>query len=429
MAIGDKITVSVDKIALGGDGLASHEGKKVFIPLSAPGDIVKAQITEEHGSWAKAEIREIYEFSPGRIKPACPYYGECGGCSLQHLSYEAQLEAKKAILIEALAKTPQRGKEQPPYTHPAVSVIPSNPWEYRNRVSLHAAYRAERAGKPVLDRGKTRYIHTRGDNSFPRCGFKAGKSDAVIPLDDCPAAESGIRNILPNLLPPPGKDRFTLYSLGGTLIAETGASVAENGKSRRQIPNRGTIKLLNREITLEASSFFQSNAGTLEKLACCLRKTAEKAVCNAEKPGMIADLYAGVGTLSLFLADLFPPGIDLVEADSGAIELAKINLAKNQCQSACRFFPQKTELWVKKRNLGSYGFIVADPPRQGLSPLLVQSLCQSGPPVFVYVSCEASTFARDYSALAQSYYPESLFLFDFYPQTAHIETMGVFIRK
>ena len=447
MAIGNEITVPVEKIALGGDGLGSHEGKKVFIPLSAPGDIVKARITEEHDSWAKAEISEIYEYSAGRIEPACPYYGVCGGCSLQHLSYEAQLEAKKAILTEELAKTrrkstkdevrrPEDGRE--PEMVPDVLVIPSNPWEYRNRVSLHAAYRAHSEGKTILNRRKTGISPGKKAGSPPHCGFKARKSEAVIPLDDCPAAESGIRNILPNLLPPPGKDRFTLYSLGGTMLAETGTSVSGGEKNRRQIPNRGTISLLKKEITLEASSFFQSNAGALEKLIAYLRKAAEDAVGNTGTAGIagiagnpdeqrIADLYAGAGTLSLFLADLFPGGIDLVETDCSAIEMAKINLAKTK--SSCRYFPQKTELWVKKRNLGGYGFIVADPPRQGLSPLIIQSLCQSGPPVFVYVSCEASTFARDCRLLAQNYRPKDIFLFDFYPQTAHIETMGIFVRK
>jgi 23S rRNA (uracil1939-C5)-methyltransferase len=234
---------------------------------------------------------------------------------------------------------------------------------------------------------------------------------------------------LPHLLPPPGKDRFTLYSLGSTLIAETGVSVAEDGKNRRQIPNRGTAALLGREITLEASSFFQSNAEALEKLLCRLRETAEKTAANTGKTGKMADLYAGAATLSLFLADLFPQGTDLVEADSGALELAKINLAKISQKGAFRFFPQKTDHWVQKRNLGGYDFIVADPPRQGLSPLLVRSLCQSGPPVFVYISCEAAAFARDYGSLAQYYNPESIFIFDFYPQTLHIETMAVFIRK
>ena len=417
-----QITVLVEKIAPDGEGLALYDGNRIFIPLSAPGDLIKANIIEEHGFWARAAIQEICEFSPQRAAPQCPYYGECGGCSLQHLSYQAQLDVKKAILAETLTQTKKPGTEaphEPSPEFPSITVIPSEPWEYRNRVSLHALR----------------------SNRFPRCGFKARKDAAVIPLEDCPAAVSGIRKVLHRLLPPPGKDRFTIYSKDALLIAETGTSIADDktGNGFKQtISGRGTITLSGREITLEAASFFQSNAGALENLVCRLREAAEKAVSGSKNTAHMADLYAGVGTLSVFIADLFPGGIDVVEADSNALNLAKSNLSRlqqtdseryTQSGGKNRFFPQKMEQWVKKRNLGSYDFIVADPPRQGLSPILIQSLCRSGPPVFVYVSCEAQTFARDFHMLKQNYKPEGLILYDFYPQTAHIETMGIFIRK
>jgi len=326
----------------------------------------------------------------------CPHYQECGGCSLQHLPYEAQLEAKKAKLEDALG-----------HGAPSIAVVPSKPWGYRNRVSLHALR----------------------SNTFPRCGFKARKSDTVIPIGDCPVAVDGIRHLLPRLLPPPGKDRFTLYCKDSTLIAETGTSCSGGGKAPENIPDRGTISLAGREITLEASSFFQSNAGAQESLIAELGKAAAKTAGIAGGPGTMADLYCGVGALSLFLADLYPGGADLVEEDARAVELAKINLAKTSNPGKCHFYPKKVEQWLKKRNLGCYSAIVADPPRQGLSPVLVLSLCNSGPPMFVYISCEAATFARDYRLLAGKYYAESLYLFDFYPQTLHIETMGIFIRK
>ena len=392
MSIDDISTVFVEKIVPGGDGLAVNNGKKVFIPLSAPGDRLKARITEDHGSWMRAEILEIIDYSACRIEPDCPQYGVCGGCSLQHLSYQMQLSIKKAILDETLAHAVKTGKGRQKETLPSITVIPGKPWETRNRVSFHSIK----------------------SNTFPRCGLKARRSGEVVPLEDCPAAASGIRRIMPQLLPPPGKDRFTLYSKDQTTIAETGTS-------------RGTITLLNREITLDACSFFQSNAGVLESLVKELRIIAEKKAC---KTGTMADLYAGVGTLSMFIADLFPKGVDLVEADSRALELAKINLSSIlHTGTACRFFSKKVEEWAKKRNTGSYSLIVADPPRQGLPSALVTSLCNSPPPVFVYVSCNPATFARDFRMLTKSFSVESLFLFDFYPQTAHIEIMGTFIRK
>ena len=424
MSAGEAITAYVEKIALGGEGLAVSEGKRIFIPLSAPGDVLKAIITEDHGSWARAEIKEIYESSGDRINPRCQHFGECGGCSLQHLSYETQLEIKKDILVSALKRS-EESEEKSKLSDlvPPVTVVSSEPWEYRNRVSLHALR----------------------SNRFPRCGFKARKSEEIIPLKNCPVSDSGIQQVLPRILPPPGKDRFNLYSKGEVLIAEAGTTVSDDKKSgiERQIPGRGTITLsehdpafsfLSRKITLDAASFFQSNAGVLEKLVCQTRDIAAKITDGSSdsnlRSGVMADLYAGVGTFSLFLSDLFPGGADLVESDSRALNLAKINLSRSgDADGKHRFFDQKTEQWIRKQDCNAYSLVVADPPRQGLSPLLTQTLCQSGPSVFIYVSCDPSTFARDFHGLVRNYKLQNLFLFDFYPQTAHIETMGVFRRK
>ncbi|GHV84463.1 putative RNA methyltransferase [Spirochaetia bacterium] len=436
---GDIFSASIESLALGGDGLGSYQGKRVFIPFTAPGDTVSARITEEHESWARAELTGILEASPDRVSPQCPHYGKCGGCSLQHLSYSAQLRIKKQLLAEALIRpgeAPHKKAAPPDFTAPgvpAIEVIPSKsgdtpadtpatdtitdttpgPWQYRNRVSLHAI-RANRG---------------------PRSGFKVNRSEKIIPLEDCPAADPAIRSVLPKLRPPPGKDRFTLYGRNGIVLAEEGSSGPD------PLPSRGTTVLLNRNIQLEASVFFQSNAAGLESLIPRLRCIAERAAAMAGKtqtagkpppagkmpPGpLMADMYAGVGTFSLFLADFFPGGVDLLEENQKAISLAKINLeGKN---TRFRFFPQRDEVWAK-RGLSSYAFAVADPPRQGLSPSLVRELCRRGPPVLAYVSCEVSSFVRDYRLLTESYKLEELILFDFYPHTAHSECMGTFIRK
>ncbi|MDR2662622.1 MAG: TRAM domain-containing protein [Treponema sp.] len=397
MAIGDIFSASIEKLVRGGEGLAVIDGKKVFIPLSAPGDRLEARITEEHPQWARAEITGLTEASPDRVEPRCPLFGNCGGCNLQHISYHAQIAAKKAILVEALEHS--GGTE----ALPECTVVPSPPWEYRNRLSFHAI----RA------------------NSGPRCGFKARKSARVIPVPDCPLADPGIRSVLGDLRPPPGKDRFTLYSRGGTLLAEEGT-----GSGGGDIPSRGTITLRDREITLDGACFFQSNAAALEALIPVLREAAEKAAGTAGE-GRMADLYAGVGTFSLFLADLFPRGADLLEFQGRSLGLAKENLRRLGPGGAgrFRFFSLKDEDWARKQRLEDYAFAVADPPRQGISPALVRRLCERPPQILAYVSCEPSSLARDYRILKQSYTLEGLWFFDFYPQIAHIESLGIFYRK
>lgn len=403
MATGDLFQASIEKLALGGEGLALYQGKRVFIPLTAPGDTVEARVTEEHGDWARAELCKILKAAPERIEPSCPLYGQCGGCSLQHLSYSAQLEAKKAILAEAIGRA---NGETAGQALPPIMVIPSNPWEYRNRVSLHALR----------------------SNRFPRCAFKSQKSVGLIPLEDCPVCDPGIRRVLPGLLPPPGKDRFTLYSRDKTLLAETGTGLQE-GQARCSLPARGKITLNTKEMILDASCFFQCNAGALESLLAQVTASLSKKNALPADRGRMADLYAGVGTFSLFLSALFPLGADLMEADSRALELAKINLGGQAKPGKYRFFAQKDQQWIKKNDVSAYSFVVADPPRQGLSPSLTASLAEKGPPVFIYVSCEPSSFARDCRKLLRRYALTELFLFDFYPQTAHIECMGTFVQK
>jgi 23S rRNA (uracil1939-C5)-methyltransferase len=256
----------------------------------------------------------------------------------------------------------------------------------------------------------------------------ARKSNAVIPVEDCPIADPGIRAVLKGIRPPPGKDRFTLYARGPALLAEEGTEIAGP-----QSPlSRGTITLLEKQIDLSAACFFQSNAAMLEKLIPVLRSAAEQAAALAAPAGakaVMADLYAGVGTFSLFLADLFPSGADLLEENPLALKLAKINLDREQREQRFRFFPQTDERWIKKHTLESYTFAVADPPREGLSPVLAHSLVRAGPPVLAYVSCNPSSLARDYRILKQGYTLQNLFFFDFYPQTAHIESLGIFVKN
>jgi 23S rRNA (uracil1939-C5)-methyltransferase len=176
---------------------------------------------------------------------------------------------------------------------------------------------------------------------------------------------------------------------------------------------------------MDAGLFFQSNGTALEILIPELLETAKEA--DPSLP--MADIYCGVGTFAVFLERYFPR-IDLVEENRQALNLARENMSGGNC----RFYPLKADQWVKTRGeagrktgTGSYGFIVVDPPRQGLSASLRQWLIREGPPVLAYVSCDPATLARDSRELCLGGYGlEKLSFHDFYPQTAHIETLAVF---
>ena len=146
----------------------------------------------------------------------------------------------------------------------------------------------------------------------------------------------------------------------------------------------------------------------------------------------MADLYCGVGTFACFLGDLFPK-TDLVEKNKSALALARENFAKSGAAAAAEFFALSGDGWAAlktgKASARPYGFIVVDPPRQGLSPSLSAWLAAKGP-VLAYVSCDPATLARDGGILRRGGYElAELRLYDFYPQTAHIESLAVFRKR
>jgi 23S rRNA (uracil1939-C5)-methyltransferase len=395
----DAFTVKVEKIAAGGVGLARVElnsrhadlqsaalpaemGKTDFLEGSAPDETVLCRIIEEHRSWARGELLEIVEPSPQRVSPPCELYGKCGGCNLQHLNYSAQLAAKTAILEEAFTRI----GGFPQSCLPQIKVYPSEPWRYRNRMQFHST----------------------ADGAW---GLKARKTNEIIPVDYCLIADPGIRALLRNraatsLLTPPAK-RFTVYSRNGLFLSENGI-------------RQGKTKILNRELALDIGVFFQGNGAMLEKLIADLWEIAS----TADRSLPMADLYCGVGTFAAFLGKSFSQ-VDLVEEDKTALSLARENLIPLFVD----FYAQRSEEWAKNLPARRYSFIVADPPRQGFHPALTQRLAAHGPPLLAYVSCDPATQARDSANLCKGGYELiDLRCYDFYPQTAHIESLAVFSR-
>jgi 23S rRNA (uracil1939-C5)-methyltransferase len=383
----------IEGIAAGGAGLGRRGGKSVFIPGSAAGDLAACRIVEERRSWARAELLEIVEASPDRTSPVCGCYGVCGGCNLQHLRYEAQLAAKAAIVQDACARIGG-------FVPPPPAFVSANPFEYRNRMQFH---RIKSAG---------------GGSGTAGFGLKARNSAEVIPVPDCPVADPGIREALRKTsrgeaaLPmPPEKDRFTVYARDGLFLGEGGK-------------RRGRTRLLGRDIVIDAGVFFQSNGALLEKLIADLRETAA-GVKAADRSLPMADLYCGVGTFAAFIGDLFPRA-DLVEENKTALSLARENVRNTETN----LFALRDGDWARAGRGGRYGFIVADPPRQGLAPALAEWLAADGPATLAYVSCDPAALARDSAILTSGVYGlAELRCYDFYPQTAHIESLAIFVRN
>jgi len=405
------IKLFLTNIAQGGDAFGRHNGKPVFVEGGAPGETILCKVSEDHKTWMRCGLLEIIDPSPERTESVCALYKKCGGCNLQHIKYNAQLDIKVFILKESFIRI---GAVDPPeieiFPPPvlensppdALETPPCYQWEYRNRMQFHCV------------RQKTKNASFGADKPARVFGLK-GKGNEIIAVNDCPVAAPGIRKALnsSSVIAPPEKDRFTIFSKDDVLLSEGGVS-------------RGKIKLLNKEIILDARIFFQSNCFMLEKLIIELMKIAGEADQNLPA----ADLYCGAGTFAIFLADIFPKVI-LAEENKTAVSIAGENLRGKNAE----FFALKDSHWPKvlfqdKSAMRTAGFAVVDPPRAGLSTSLALSLALNGPPVLSYVSCDAASLARDSKILINGgYHLTRLMMFDFYPQTAHIESLAVFKRN
>jgi 23S rRNA (uracil1939-C5)-methyltransferase len=342
----------------------------------------------------RVDLVEIVERSPFRQDSGCPYYGKCGGCSLRHIQYDAQLAMKKRLLQDTWRRI--AGREAP-----EITVHASAPDGSRNRAQFHRI-----AGR--------------------RIGFKAAGSGDIVEIKQCPALDAAINAALADgrIVPPPDKDRWNVYGRDSIQDDKYGGLYCDSIFLQEGGVSRGKVSLLYHEITLDAGVFFQSNAAMQEQLIDSMLSCEIVALLNGwlkgGKPLRLADLYCGVGVFAAFLRDWFAE-IDLVEENHAALALARQNVKGD----GLSFFGQKAGKWAKRG--GNYDMIVADPPREGLEKETAAFITASKPPLFVYVSCNPATLARDARRFLDSgLVLESLAMFDFYPNTTHIECMAVF---
>jgi 23S rRNA (uracil1939-C5)-methyltransferase len=392
MAVGDIISVKINEVVASGDGLARFGSKAVFVNRSCVGETLEVRVYAEQPTWMRAEFRKVIgKVSPDRVKPRCEFFGECGGCTMQHLRYEAQLDAKVARFIDKF-------RHEAGFRPPDPRVVASHTWEFQNY--MHFFVR------------ETRYGGTAGT----ALGLTNVRGDGIVPVSDCPIADPGIRSVLQDTakngsMPLPAyADKILMYSLGGLFLYDTGA-------------RRGKIRFLDREIAVNVDAFIPSNIPVMETLIADLGDIAGAA--DHSRP--MADIYCGIGLFSAFLAEDFP-GADLADENSKAIAMARTNVtAKN-----LRFFVVKDRHWVSdvQPPAGAYGFMVVDPPStKRLPQSLLEWLAEGGPPVLAYRSQDTALFARDARALCGAGYRlPRITMYDFCPHTGFTDTLAVFER-
>ena len=399
------VSVSIDSIAAGGDGVGRSNGLVVFVPRSAPGDTVTAQISGK-GHFARGSLRSIVTPSPVRIDPPCPHYTQdrCGGCQVQHMTYDSQLAAKQVIIRDAIERIGKRRVDLPPIEH-----SPKD-WRYRTKLTLAMRRRSSRwiAG-----------LHPYDDPA------------RVFPLSDCPITDRRVvaawREIMeadayfPDAEELRGSVRIT--SGGPTFVMMGGQSWPARNQFAAALPSVSAVwwepadesprRLLydRRQDRAPSASFVQVNAEMAELLHAFVLERA-----MSYEPTSVIDAYAGAGHTAAAMSEA---GIKVtaIELDAEASEWTASRLKKPSRAIMARV--EDALPGVLPADL-----VILNPPRAGVDTRVTATLEAEADHVraVIYVSCNPATLARDLSRLP-GYRVESLHAFDMFPQTAHVETV------
>jgi len=399
------ISVSIDSIAAGGDGVARSNGLVVFVPRTAPGDVVTTQISGK-GHFARGSLRTIVTPSQVRVEPPCPHYtrDKCGGCQLQHMTYEAQLNAKRAIIRDSLQRIGKRQVDLPE--------IDRSPKEWRYRTKLTLALR-QRGARWIAG------LHPYDDPVH------------VFALADCPITDRRVvaawREVMqadayfPDAKELRGSIRIT--SEGPTFVMMGGHSWGARTQFLAAAPSLSAVwwepaddqprKLVadKRRDRSPSASFSQINSEMAEILGEYVNERA-----RSYQPRTVIDAYAGAGHTAVALSEA---GIKVtaIELDADASEWSATRL--RDPSRAIRARVEDALPGVLPADL-----VILNPPRAGVDERVTTTLEKEAGHInsVIYVSCNPATLARDIARMP-SYQIRSVRAFDMFPQTAHVETV------
>jgi 23S rRNA (uracil1939-C5)-methyltransferase len=401
------IQVHISDMAHGGEGVARHGGKVVFVPYVLPGEEVLVELTEDKANYSRGRVLEILAPSPDRVEARCPHFGRCGGCHWQHIAYERQLTLRQEIVRAQLTRIAHL--VDPP-VRPTLAA--ENPWRYRNHVQLH----------PDED---------------GRLGFLETDGHTIVPIEECHIMHPLLWDLFSSLeIDFPDLQRVSLRAGASTgerlLILETDGEVAPavevdlpvscvlllpDGTPVTYVGEGHVTEIVSgRSLRVSATSFFQANTSQVQQLLATVTRYAD-----LQGGQSVLDLYCGVGTFGLSLAGRGAKVLGIDSSES-AIEDAQYN---SRGATNVDFLPGTVEELLPSLEEPT-DLVILDPPRQGLSRPALAALVADAPPTVMYVSCDPATLARDIGRMAQSgYVLVEVQPVDMFPQTYHVETVAL----
>lgn len=421
----DLIEGKIETVAFGGQGILRYKRFVIFIPFTAPGDIVRCRIQKVKKSFAIAQLETILVSSTHRIRPLCPYFGTCGGCQIQHLDDEAQMNYKVQAVGDALKRIGQINISQ-------IIGIPAHlKWAYRRHITLQL--------RPF-------------ESAF-LAGYIGEDNHSLIQIQTCPIFNQLDDHILSFLqalikkLPNPRHQHGRL-----TLLKNQSDQIILFFQFHQELPlteSRWSVLLqdfphlsgaiihsphqewvlgnpyCDQEIN---GLFFRFSPKTFvqnhpeQSLKIC------RSICQllSGQSRRILDLYCGFGMTSLLLAKEGHQVLG-IEVNSEAIAFAKENAKRNQLE--VQFEQGDVEDWLPRFHDSRFDLILVNPPRTGLSNAVIEGILSLKPKEMIYISCMPATLARDLAKICCiGYQVNECKVYDMFPQTAHVETC-VYLKR
>ena len=440
--------LQIDRLGTSGEGVGRYENFTVFVPNALPGETVSVIIEEVKNSYARGRIKQILHESVDRAAPRCELYEECGGCQLQHLSYEAQLRAKRAQVVDALihiGKLPQI---------PVMETLRAEePWNYRNKMQFPIGRNSGRIVIGCFAQGSHTIINTenchiqRAKNNDLANAAREIAEQLHIPVYNEDTHKGILRHIVGRVgrsndlmavivtatkQLPRAKDfvRMMRERLPNLVSVHQNIQTYRNnvimGRDTQLLWGRPTIidSLGRLNFHISPRSFFQVNTKQAERLY-------EQALAYADLHGTetVIDAYCGTGTITLFLAQKARKvyGIEIVQP---AILDARKNARDNHVKNAEFIVGDATAVMPALYKQGIRpDVVVVDPPRAGCTETVLRTFANMKPQRIVYVSCNPATLARDLAILKElGYLAQEVQPVDLFPQTSHVENVCL-LRK
>jgi 23S rRNA (uracil1939-C5)-methyltransferase len=377
------IELELTGMAHGGSAVGRHEDRAVFVTYGIPGERARVRITQDKGRFLNAELIEVLHPAESRVQPRCPHFGRCGGCHWQHIDYPAQLEFKRQIVHDQMARI---GGLTDVLVHPTIPSL--SPWEYRS----HATFRIAQDGRP---------------------GFFAIDDQTIMPIDECHIIHPALQERLPEIRGylPRTRIRAQVGSDGQPTLFEIKRNQSEPASEAI------TYTIKHRAFRCSGGSFFQVNLPQAEKL---VELVLERLALSGQEP--VLDLYSGVGLFTAFIAEQ-ARRVVAVEMFAPAVQDARFNLSNlgnvDQYEGTIEAVLPRLKI--------AFDAAIVDPPRIGMEVKALEALAECKPKRIIYVSCDPATLARDAKRLAgHGYQLLDVQPVDMFPQTYHVEAVAAF---